>query len=565
MKIHSIARTLWLFCLIVLHTTLFWHPSTSASDRKQKVLILHSYHQGLEWTDNITAGINEIFKNYHDRYELCYEYLDTKRNFGLDYSGKLIQYLKAKKQAVPYNVIIVSDNNALNFIKDNRESLYPGIPIVFCGINNFSDALILGMDQITGVVEKTDYEKTIEIMKKIHPEKRKVLVILDRTPTGNAIYQEMKRAESKFLDQFQFNYYRDFVIDDLEHDIKALPNDYLIYILAFNRDKNGHFISYEEAIEMLSKYTKIPIYGSWDFYFGKGIVGGAITSGVTQGKEAGQMALDILRGKSIKELPIVTDSPTNILFDYTQLKKKRIALNTLPEYDDIINKPLDFYEKNRAHIIKAFVFLTLLVLGMILFLLDQIRKKRMLKKMNADLFKMVETRTAEIAKKNDALEKLATTDRLTKIYNRRKLDEIIHQEYARAKRFNGVFSIIIADLDDFKSVNDTYGHCVGDKVLTGVADILKNGTRQTDYVGRWGGEEFMMVCCETSAENAVRLAEKMRHAIEAHRFPLCGCQTASFGVAAYEAGMTREEVVIRADKALYVAKDKGKNRVDLSI
>ena len=160
------------------------------------------------------------------------------------------------------------------------------------------------------------------------------------------------------------------------------------------------------------------------------------------------------------------------------------------------------------------------------------------------------------------VEKLSITDQLTKLYNRLKIDEVFQLEISRAKRYNHSLSIILLDIDYFKLVNDEYGHNVGDETLISIAQILKNSIRDTDTVGRWGGEEFMILASETSIENAVLLADKIRKDIEQYEFNTIGHKTSSFGVSTYHVGDTQEMLVKKADDALYMAKNKGRNRVE---
>jgi diguanylate cyclase (GGDEF)-like protein len=156
---------------------------------------------------------------------------------------------------------------------------------------------------------------------------------------------------------------------------------------------------------------------------------------------------------------------------------------------------------------------------------------------------------------------MAVTDRLTGLFNRVRLEEALNAEYEKAQRFSRGFGVIIIDVDDFKSVNDTYGHNVGDKVLVSFSNILKENTRAADTVGRWGGEEFLIVACETDLDGAVLLAEKLKAAIEAFDFPVIGKKTASFGVAVLKAGEEIKDLIARADQGLYSAKNSGRNRV----
>lgn len=173
------------------------------------------------------------------------------------------------------------------------------------------------------------------------------------------------------------------------------------------------------------------------------------------------------------------------------------------------------------------------------------------------------TDITKLRQNEETLRRLLVTDQLTGIFNRIQLDEVLAAELVRSMRYERSFSLIMMDIDDFKSVNDTYGHLVGDEVLKAMAKILQSRIRATDTLGRWGGEEFMVVCPEIGLEQAAQLAELLRVSIEGTAFPGPGEKTASFGVAAYRKGDTFEILVERADKALYQAKDAGKNRVML--
>jgi polar amino acid transport system substrate-binding protein len=167
----------------------------------------------------------------------------------------------------------------------------------------------------------------------------------------------------------------------------------------------------------------------------------------------------------------------------------------------------------------------------------------------------------EIELKNEELQKLATTDKLTEVFNRAKLDEILQSEINRSERFNYTFGIAFLDIDFFKKINDTYGHQIGDKVLIGIADILKANTRITDSIGRWGGEEFLIICPESSETGIKELSENLRRYIQNHNFLEKEQITVSFGISIYESNDTIDSILKRADDALYDAKNSGRNKV----
>lgn len=159
------------------------------------------------------------------------------------------------------------------------------------------------------------------------------------------------------------------------------------------------------------------------------------------------------------------------------------------------------------------------------------------------------------------LARLSVTDKLTGLYNRNKLDEVLDKEFSRASRYARTFSLLMMDIDLFKTVNDTHGHIVGDKVLVEIARILMENTRVVDTSGRWGGEEFIMICPETDLDQAAKIAEKIRTLVEEHSFPHGDPLTCSLGVADFSREKSVTDLIIRADNALLEAKAGGRNRV----
>lgn len=161
----------------------------------------------------------------------------------------------------------------------------------------------------------------------------------------------------------------------------------------------------------------------------------------------------------------------------------------------------------------------------------------------------------ELLAKNQALLEASTIDALTRIYNRRKISELLQEEFLHAQRYQLFFSIILIDIDWFKLVNDTYGHQVGDQVLHVVSQLMKDSLRVTEHIGRWGGEEFMIVLQNTNAEKAYILAERIRLKIAGYSFPTANHLTCSFGIAEYSDDTYIETIIKKADKALYQAKE----------
>ncbi|EMJ6442903.1 GGDEF domain-containing protein [Bacillus cereus] len=158
-------------------------------------------------------------------------------------------------------------------------------------------------------------------------------------------------------------------------------------------------------------------------------------------------------------------------------------------------------------------------------------------------------------------ERLAMIDSLTEIYNRLKFQQILEVEWEKVIRSDEKIAIILFDIDNFKTVNDTYGHDFGDLALIQLAELMKSKVEQQHVFARWGGEEFIILVTNTVEKEAFQVAESLRFFIETKQFTGISKLTASFGVALYEQGTTREELMQRADIALYEAKKNGKNQV----
>ena len=207
--------------------------------------------------------------------------------------------------------------------------------------------------------------------------------------------------------------------------------------------------------------------------------------------------------------------------------------------DDYITKPIDFAElKARMR--------------------SMLRIKR--------LQEALEERERQLLEANERLRYMSQTDGLTGLDNRRHLEERLDEMFSHAKRLNEPFSCVMCDLDRFKSVNDTYGHQAGDAVLRQLAGILTGAVREVDRVGRYGGEEFMLLLPGTVLDAAVTFAERVRKHVEAHTFTFDGGtlqRTVSFGVAAWPHPRIAncDSLVKAADDALYVAKETGRNKV----
>ncbi|RDH87621.1 MAG: GGDEF domain-containing protein [endosymbiont of Escarpia spicata] len=169
----------------------------------------------------------------------------------------------------------------------------------------------------------------------------------------------------------------------------------------------------------------------------------------------------------------------------------------------------------------------------------------------------------QLAAKNRELARLSEIDVLTQLYNRRKIDQVMQESLDGAQRNDSPLALILLDIDHFKSINDRYGHQMGDEVIQHLAEQLKDNVRGNDTIGRWGGEEFLIICPDLTADKAMKLSERLRAAIAMIK-PSNGTQvTGSFGITFLQSDDTTATLLKRADDALYQSKNNGRNRVTM--
>ncbi len=301
----------------------------AANDAAPRILLLNSYHQGLSWTDTLTKAVFETLDPLG--FEITVEYMDTKRLPLASSEDYLLPYFAAKLLGVSFDAVIVSDNDALDFAKRHRETLFPQTPIVFCGINYFSPSMIDDSGWFTGVMEVTDARGTFDMMRMMLPEMERLTVISDGTPTGLAESGAARADLGDVLDGVEITYIDNPATDVLLAEVAGLhPKTDAVLLTVFNMDATGRFFTYEESARLITDAAPCPVFGLWDFYLGTGVVGGRMASSADQGRMAATMVAAIAQGARPAELPIVSDSPNRDFFDAPALLRHGIEPSRLP-------------------------------------------------------------------------------------------------------------------------------------------------------------------------------------------------------------------------------------------
>lgn len=567
-------------------------PCLAVDDDLQRVLIINSYHQGYKWSDSIVEGIEDVVAESHGQIELYIEYLDTKRNDIGKVFDNYSRLFATKYQGIHFDAVVTSDDNAMLFLMEHKKTLFPDVPVIFCGLN-YPERYDLGSrDDTTGVIEDFDLRSTLEVALRLFPDTTHVAAISDSTPSSRDNAQRLEQIKPLFADKVTFIDLAEKTLEELQHALHTLPKKSIVLHMNFFRDPKGRNFNYRDSIDLVTRETKAPVFAAWEWYMGQGIFGGMIVSGYQQGVVAGEYLLRVLGGEDVASIPVAYDSPNVYMFDYEELVRFGIDPDRLPEGSVLINTPKTFYYQHKRIIwVTAALFCTLLLVILVLALhdLQKQRNERRLQDVADILETKVEERTGELKRANTRLqqeiaekitaeeklirakrelERLVDVDGLTKILNRRCFDRRMGEEWLRLKRERKPVAVIMCDIDYFKNYNDTYGHPAGDACLVQIAQCIRcTLKRAADFVARYGGEEFVVVLPGTGRAGLGVVAEQIAAAIAGLEIPHSTSQcskivTLSMGGAAMIPSSQGYEVLVQlADKALYEAKSSGRNTI----
>lgn len=372
-------------CLLILLSllTAAGQAEPSYPQENPRVLVLHSYHPGLMWTDHLHAGLQQALLEQVPDAELLVEYLDTKRHADAGTVAHWRNLFYHKYVGTPLDVVITSDDNAFRFALELRPTLFPGVPIVFSGVNALEvyqedKNLKPLLENTTGVVEAYDVADTLALALELHPETQTVYIVNDRTVTGRSNKRVIQTAidDAGWRAQRRFEYLEDFTMGELLARVADLPAESLVLMMSFNRDREGRAFSYRRSIGMVAENCRVPIYGVWGFYLGHGIVGGRLTDGRTQGAAAARLAARILKGARAKDLPVIRRSPNRYMFDARQLERFGIDETRLPEERHVISAEVSIFVRHKRLILTTLAALAVQTLIILLLAVNIGRRRR---------------------------------------------------------------------------------------------------------------------------------------------------------------------------------------------
>lgn len=515
----------------------------TTEDVSGRVLFISSYSYAWETVPQQIEGIKEALG---DDVVLDYKFMDTK-NVNTEESKQLFyESMRYHMEQVPaYDIIIVGDDAAFQFAMQYKDELFFETPIVFEGVNHVEQATSASADPyVTGVIESLSYGDTIELAHRMYPQATQVVAILDDTVTGEGERIEFYKYDAYFptLDFLEINA-SVLSQEELKSQVEVLGEESILLYIMCSEDGDGNTYASAEAIPMLCESAQIPTFSIVSIGMGKGFVGGEIVSQKQMGKIAGDMAMQVLRGADCAEIALVKESPKMYCFDENVMNRFGIKASALPQNVEIINHKESFLERNKRVILIALVIVVLLLFLIAILAVDNMRRRKM---------------NNAIREANEQLTKTARYDTLTRIYNRGVFIEDLNRMIASGEHFG----VIMYDLDNFKQINDLYGHNEGDAILQELAKRSKRLADEQFTVYRLAGDEFTAIV--KSGDRAI-VETYMKTLYDALQEPynLGGRErglNTSIGAAMWPIdGETASELVAAADTAMYYIKKNGKN------
>lgn len=551
-----------MMALIVSQFENSYSLSQSRVEQEKHILVLNSYHRGFKWTDDTVTSFLETLESLspEHKYAFYIEYLDWKKYPTQKNIENMYANLRYKYGSKPIDLIVATDDKALELAIDYRQEQLKNIPIVFTGVSQGSFKLLSNDEEnITGVIENIDLAPTIQIAKLLKPDFNKIYTIHDFTESGIAMNKDVSSTVKSIDASLNCIALPPMAVDDIIASVKELPSDSIVLITTFYRDAQGLIVENSEFASLISKYSNVPVFSLYDFYLGYGVIGGAVLQGSKQGEFAAKLANDYFDDKELKSLTPVVDPKTEVIVDYNEITKYKVDINKLPKDTVILNKPLSFKESNPEayYLVMTVIFLLIiLVLSLIYYTRRLIRTKRQLESQNEELHDLYE----QIYNSEEELKKLVYFDSLTKLPNRIALTNDIQEHVKQQESITAALMII--DIDNFKYINDTLGHHFGDEFLIEIAKIFLNLSSQSIRVYRIGGDEFAFLVTASMPQIEIAAQEIMNcfhkpiymDKIKIHT-------TLSMGIAVYPfAGKTVQQLLKNADIAMYEAKQRGKER-----
>ena len=510
-----------------------------------RILFISSYSLS---RDTVQLEIEGIQSAQPDDFILDYEFMDTYRVYDDTAMQLFYEGLKYRlSQVEEYDAVILGDDAALRFFLKYREELFLTQPAFYIGVNDEALSKRAEKDpNIKGIMERLPVKENLEKALEIYPEAETVYAIVDDSLTGTAESQNYDAMQKEFPDlNFEKINTSQLTQEELRKQIMAMPENAILIYYCMNEDAEGRQYTNKEAVNFISLYTKIPIlYFLENDRIGENILGGYCFSIKNSATEVMKTAVKVVRGDRKMQYVDFKDSGLYVWsLNADMLKKFQISRKYFPDDTVYVNDVPSFWEKN-SEIITPIILIVVVLSAISAWLcLDNVKRRKMMK---------------EMEEMKDHLENASQHDFLTGLPNRSKFMSDLQEIIAKKQPC----TVIMLDLDNFKGINDTMGHAMGDEALKGVANRLKTLRTPLLTAYRFAGDEFILIL---RSDNPKISDNAVMQCLQVFRKPykMMGKPMdihGSIGAACYPADtLDMETLIVCADDAMYAIKKEGKN------
>ncbi len=510
-----------------------------------RILFISSYSLS---RDTVQLEIEGIQSAQPDDFILDYEFMDTYRVYDDTAMQLFYEGLKYRlSQVEEYDAVILGDDAALRFFLKYREELFLTQPAFYIGVNDEALSKRVEKDpNIKGIMERLPVKENLEKALEIYPEAETVYAIVDDSLTGTAESQNYDAMQKEFPDlNFEKINTSQLTQEELRKQIMAMPEKAILIYYCMNEDAEGRQYTNKEAVNFISLYTKIPIlYFLENDRIGENILGGYCFSIKNSATEVMKAAVKVVRGDRKMQYVYFKDSGLYVWsLNADMLKKFQISRKYFPDDTVYVNDVPSFWEKN-SEIITPIILIVVVLSAISAWLcLDNVKRRKMMK---------------EMEEMKDHLENASQHDFLTGLPNRSKFMSDLQEIIAKKQPC----TVIMLDLDNFKGINDTMGHAMGDEALKGVANRLKTLKTPLLTAYRFAGDEFILIL---RSDNPKISDNAVMQCLQVFRKPykMMGKPMdihGSIGAACYPADtLDMETLIVCADDAMYAIKKEGKN------
>ena len=329
----------------------------------------------MPWVKDIIKGVeNTLMPDVNDIH-LHIENMDSKEFHSRAYFQSFKTYLEVKYSDTKMSLILSSDNNAYDFLREYRDQIFHDTPIVFCGVNNFDNDQIAQLPSITGSTEVFSADTTVRLARRLIPNLQHVYIINDYLKTGRFWESDIRNQLQPEQDHITFEYSENLSLPQLLDKVGTFTPGSAILLGAYFSGKDGKFYTYEHIARLLSQRSNVPVFCLVEFIIDEGLVGGQVISGYYQGQSMAKLAQLVLAGADIEKIPVLHKGSNIPIFNYEQLKRFNLDEENLPADALVIKRPFSFYAEYRLQIWTV-VSLICVLLTVILLLFFNIQKNK---------------------------------------------------------------------------------------------------------------------------------------------------------------------------------------------